>query len=144
MARRSAMTLWGIPILIGVLILVVAIARVGATDNNNDERDPNLVDGYLVELVTIEEVEVLIAESYPVQVFVRVTGYLPDPCWEALPPTIVKDGNRIEIEILARRDPEAVCAQVIQDYEESIPLGTMDPGEYVVSVNGVEREFEVH
>jgi hypothetical protein len=141
MARRSAMTIWGIPILIGSLILVVAIAKVGATDDDDDQ----VSDGdRLVELVTVENVEVNIAESYPVQVFVRVTGYLPDPCWEAQTPTISQDGNRFEIEIYAERDPDEVCAQVIQDYEETIPLGTMDPGNYVVSVNGVEQSFEVY
>lgn len=143
MARRSTMTRWGIPIIAVTIVLVFAIARVGAGDD--DDQPGNGPGGERqVERVTIEQVSVNIAESYPVQVFVDVTGTMPDPCWEAQEPAIEEKGARIEIEIVAERDPDEVCAQVVQEYQKNIALGTMEPGEYVVEVNGVESEFEVY
>jgi hypothetical protein len=142
--RRSKMTRWGLPILAGVLVLTIAIAQVGARNGDTEGDNSTPGDEYQVERVTIENVDVLIAESYPVQVFVHVRGYMPDPCWEAQPPDITEDGARIDIEILAERKTDEICVQVIQDYEENIALGTMEPGTYTVSINGVEREFEVY
>ncbi|MEX2426443.1 MAG: hypothetical protein WD401_06730, partial [Thermomicrobiaceae bacterium] len=89
-------------------------------------------------------VNVLLAESFPVQVFIEVTGYLPDPCWKPQEPAIREDGARIEVEIVAERNANDMCAQAIEDYQNNIALGTMDPGKYVVSVNGTEQQFEVH
>lgn len=144
MARRSMMARWGIPVVAVTIILIVAIARVGAGDDGDDSSG-DVPDGERqVERVTIESVNVNIAESYPVQVFFDVAGTMPDPCWEAQEPSIDEKGARIEIEIVAERDPDEMCAQVIQDYQHNISLGTMEPGDYVVDVNGVEREFEVY
>ncbi len=39
----------------------------------------------MVELATVEEVAILIAESHPVQVLVVARGYLPNPCTEMDP-----------------------------------------------------------
>lgn len=127
-----------------VLVLTVLLARVGA--GSPDEHGNNVAPGgeRQVEQVTIESVDVRLAESFPVQVFVEVQGYLPDPCWEAQEPFVQQDGNRFEIEIMAERDPNEACPQVIEDYAENVALGSMDPGEYIVIVNGVEQSFEVH
>jgi hypothetical protein len=134
----------GAPMLILVLVLIVAIARVGAGDASNDDQgQQDSGDEYRVEPVTIESVEVRIAESFPVQIFVEVTGYLPDPCWEPQEPSVEQDGNQFIIEIMAERKVDEVCPQVIENYEHTIALGSMDPGSYVVRVNEVEQAFEV-
>jgi hypothetical protein len=135
---------FGAPLLLVAVALIIALASVLAGDSgdDNDQADPS--DEYQVADVSIDHVEVRLAESYPVQVFIDVVGYLPDPCWEAQEPVVEQEGNRFEIEIVAERKADEVCPQVIEDYETSIALGTMDPGDYAVSVNGVEQEFEVH
>lgn len=134
----------GVPILIGVLVLVIAIARVGA-DDADDPSNGTAPDGERrVEPVTVEAVEVRLAESYPVQVFVEVHGYVPDPCWEPQEPVVTEQGDRFEVEIVAERDPADMCAQVIEDYQTNVSLGSPGPGEYTVVVNGVEQTFEVH
>lgn len=131
--------------LIVVLVLVVAIARVGAGRNDDGGDDlPDPGDEMRVQPVEIESIDVLLAESFPVQVFVEVTGYLPDPCWEPQEPVVREQGPRFEVEIVAERDAGEMCAQAIEPYQHNIALGTMDPGTYVVSVNGTEQEFEVH
>lgn len=134
----------GVPILIGVLVLIVAIARVGADDSDDPSNGTPPDDERRVEPITVEAVDVRLAESYPVQVFVEVTGYVPDPCWEPQEPVVSEQGDRFEIEIVAERDPTEICAQAIEDYQSNIPLGSPDPGEYTVAVNGMERTFEVN
>jgi inhibitor of cysteine peptidase len=144
MANRSNLLRLGAPIMIATLALVIALGGALTTDTSdqNDQADPS--NEYEVSEVNVETVDVLLAESYPVQVFVEVTGYLPDPCWEAQEPVTEQNGNRVDIEILAERKVDEVCPQVIEEYRTTIELGTLEPGEWVVSVNGVEQEFEVH
>ena len=144
MARRSKLMRFGMPVLAGVIVLVIALVRFGGNGTAGDDPRPEPDNGYLVEKVTIESVEVRLAESYPVQVFVEVAGYMPDPCWEAQPPTVEQDGSRWNIEIVAEREADLICAQVIEPYEEVIALGPVDPGDYLVDVNGVEQTFTVH
>jgi hypothetical protein len=144
-ARTSNLLRFGAPLLIGVLVLVLVIARVGAGDSNGtDDNGADTGDEYQVQAVEIESVDVRIAESFPVQIFVDVAGYVPDPCWKPQEPVVEQDGPRFEVEIVAERKADEMCPQVIESYEHTVSLGSMDPGDYVVSVNGVEQQFEVH
>ncbi|TVR69971.1 MAG: hypothetical protein EA415_13565 [Sphaerobacteraceae bacterium] len=133
---------FGLPLLLAVIVLVIALAGTLAGEFDDTEADPS--GEYQVSNVNIDRVDVRLAESHPVQVYVEIAGYLPDPCWNAQEPVVEQDGPRFEIEIVAERKADEVCPQVIEDYETVVELGTVDPGDYVVSVNGVEQEFEVH
>lgn len=134
----------GAPMLIGVIVLVILIASVGANGTDSGDTSDGPPGGERqVERVKIEQLDVRIAESFPVQVFVDVRGYVPDPCWEPQEPVVDEQGPRFEIEIVAERAADEMCAQVIENYETTIGLGSMDPGNYVVAVNGIEQEFEV-
>lgn len=83
--------------------------------------------------------EVVLMESFPVQVSLRVSGMLPTPC--NLPRAELtgpdKD-NKIYIEMWTLTDPDAVCIQVLQPFEVSIPLGSYESGSYTVYMNGEE------
>jgi inhibitor of cysteine peptidase len=141
MYARSALIRWGIPGILILLIVSIAVARL-ATDSTGAANDePG--NGFVTAPVTVETIDVLLLESFPVQVMVQVQGYLPDPCYETQDPVIERDGNRFVVEIIGKRETDAVCAQVIQPYEESINLGPVDPGDYTVEVNGVVKEFRV-
>ena len=144
MSTSSNLLRLGGPIIVIALVLIVAIARVGADDSGDNDNSVDPDNEYLVEQVTIDAVDVRIAESYPVQVFVEVTGYVPDPCWEPREPVIEQDGNRFDVEIVAERKADEMCPQVIEDYKHNLALGSPDPGTYVINVNGVEQEFEVY
>jgi hypothetical protein len=144
MGQTSNLLRFGAPIVVVALVIVILIARVGAGNNDESDIDHQVPDGERqIEEINIESFEVHLAESFPVQVFVEVEGYLPDPCWEPQEPTIERDGNRFIVTILAERDPEEMCPQVIEEYSETVPLGNAEPGSYAVEVNGVEQAFEV-
>jgi len=87
--------------------------------------------------VAPDTAEVLLAESFPVQVRLEVTGELPDPCgtlgW-VVPPG--DDQGRIQVSLFMDRPTDAACIQVVTPFAASIPLGTFERGSYAVFVNG--------
>ncbi len=92
----------------------------------------------------IESVDVLVAESNPPKVSVKVTGVIPDACTSPRDPQISQDGSTFTITILGDRPADMACAQVISTYQQTIPIGTLQPGNYRVVVNGVNKDFTVN
>ncbi|MGD2159458.1 MAG: hypothetical protein PVG32_21455 [Anaerolineales bacterium] len=87
--------------------------------------------------VFIDGSEVLLLESFPVQVQLRVVGNLPTPCNELR--AVVSepdDQSRIEVEIYSVRDPDMICTQVLEPFEANISIGDFTEGEYTIWVNG--------
>ncbi len=97
----------------------------------------------LTRPIQIDQVQVILAESHPVQVSVHVTGYLSDSCTVAREPEVRRSGDTVTVTILGDRPRLALCAQVILPYERTIPLGSFSPGSYTVRVNDVTRTFRV-
>lgn len=86
--------------------------------------------------VTINEMGLVVQED-PHRVEVNLVGTLPTPChrleWEVLPLT---EKGRINVKAVAFADPGQNCIQVIEPFDQGIPLTGMEPGEYEVYVNG--------
>jgi hypothetical protein len=93
----------------------------------------------------VNKVEILILESFPVQVQVVATGGLPDGCTELDEINTVRDGNQFNISITTARPAEVMCILVAPTFEEKISLDVqgLPKGEYTVNVNGVEESFEL-
>ena len=93
----------------------------------------------------IESLEILMLESFPVQVRVVATGYLSDACTTIGQITHERDGNTFRISIPTSRPQDMACAQVITPFEETIPLDVrgLKAGTYTVIVNGVSETFEL-
>lgn len=89
--------------------------------------------------VAPQAAEVLLAESFPVQVRLEVTGELPDPCgtlgWAVAPGD---DQGRIQVALYVDRPTTAACVQVVAPFAATIPLGTFERGSYAVFVNGTQ------
>jgi len=97
-----------------------------------------------IGLATVDEIEIVISESFPVQVEVTARGNLPDPCTEICQITQKKEGNTFFITIKTNRSPDP-CIQIIVPFEVKIPLNVygLSAGTYVVDVNGVSDTFEL-
>ncbi len=94
-------------------------------------------------LLSIDDVVIHVAESYPAQATAQVAGWLPDTCTSLGEISQTRSGDSITIVITTRKTGQ-VCAQVIEAVEKWIPLvGTFPPGQYVVRVNTVVRRFGV-
>jgi hypothetical protein len=85
----------------------------------------------------LNSADLLTLESFPVQIMLILRGSLPTPC-HALRVIVHQpdDNNNIDVEIYSVADPDAICAQVLQSFEASIPLGSFPTGYYTLSVNG--------
>ena len=95
----------------------------------------------------VESVELLLLESFPVQVHALVKGNLADGCTEIdqIQQTRDLDAKAFTVTITTSRDPDKICTQALVPFEESIPLDARDlpAGIYTVDVNGVQGTFEL-
>lgn len=91
--------------------------------------------------VYIDSADLLIMESYPVQIALHIVGNLPTPCHEFRSEVAQPDDqNRIFADAWSEADPAAMCAQVLQPFDTnvSIPMSGAADGTYSVWLNGEE------
>ena len=91
----------------------------------------------------IGEIQVLLAESDPVQVSVEVNGWLADSCTAHHETHQALEGNTITIQITTIRPEDAFCATVVTEYQEKVFIGALPAGDYTVIVNDVEQKFHI-
>ncbi|MDH3308182.1 MAG: hypothetical protein OEO77_11770 [Acidimicrobiia bacterium] len=85
--------------------------------------------------VFTERTELVIAESFPIQVFVAVSGNLPTPC-HALGWDVAIDAPNIKVQLYSVADPDTMCIQVLEPFDVSIPLGSYADGTWSVLLDG--------
>lgn len=97
------------------------------------------------EGIIVENLDLLIMESFPVQVNALVRGSLPDACTFIEGFQQVREGNEIKIRLKIARRPEARCAPQPTPFEQLIPLDVLGlpAGRYTVEVHGVRSSFEL-
>ena len=126
--------------------IISAICCIGCADIDDVLKaisEPPEGDSVIVRDMPIQEIEVLLSESDPVQVTVQVNGWLPDSCTAHHETHQAQAGNTITIQITTIRPRDYACATVVTEYQERVSIGTLPPGDYKVIVNDVEVEFRV-
>jgi hypothetical protein len=94
--------------------------------------DGNLTRGN----VFIQEMDILIRESFPPQIALSLSGELPTPCHQLRVQVSEPDAdNRIDVEAYTVVNPDLVCIQVVEPFVANIDLGTFPNGHYSVWVN---------
>lgn len=94
--------------------------------------DDEVVRAYAV----IEDVDVIVLESYPMQVHLQVRGYHGNGC--RLPTHIeqYREGRDIYVDIYRLVDPRIMCPAIIEYFDEVIVLrGGFRSGTYTIHVN---------
>ena len=109
-------------------------------------KDKRTYDPGLVQVqAPIENVEVLILESFPVQYQVLVVSGLPNSCHTFAGYRLERSGDTIHIETVNWKpaDPGVACAEVYGTVKTIIPLGSnFESGKtYTVEVNELEEGF---
>jgi inhibitor of cysteine peptidase len=96
-------------------------------------------------LAPVESVEIVILESFPVQVRAMVSGNLPDGCTDIDQISQQRQEDRFLISITTVRPAGMMCTEALVPYEETINLDVegLLAGTYVVDVNGTTAEFEL-
>jgi len=92
---------------------------------------------------TVESMDVQIMESFPVQVSVTFSGYLPDGCTEIYEINPPRDGRTFDIEIVTRRPVDLACTQALVPFEETVSLDVegLSAGEYTVELGEMSQTF---
>jgi len=94
--------------------------------------------------VYVDKLEVLILESFPMQVAVTAIGNLPDGCTHIVGSKSSRvDENTFEIFIYTDRPEDMNCTMALVPFEETIMLDVygLPAGEYIVKGYGLETSF---
>lgn len=91
----------------------------------------------------VESIQIMILESFPVQVRVQVEGYLSDGCTALDETAVTREEDAFFVTMTTRRPVDAVCTEALVPFTESVPLDVagLEAGEYTVDVNGVSDTF---
>ncbi len=109
--------------------------------------EPKPIEGTPGAIITgtaqIETIDLLILESFPVQIHAKVTGYLGDGCTTMGAITQTREDDTFFVTIPTERPAEAVCTQQLVGFEETIPLDVagLPAGTYTVDINGTTETF---
>ncbi len=94
---------------------------------------------------TVESIEIMVLESFPVQIKVNASGYLSDGCTKIDEITEEKKDNTFLVSIKTVRSADMFCTEAIVPFQEVISLDVygLKAGIYTVDVNGVNGTFEL-
>jgi hypothetical protein len=92
----------------------------------------------------VDDIQLLVMESFPPQYLLQVRGSLPTPCHNLRADISEPDAqNRIDIVLFSLVDPDMTCIQVLESFQTGINLGSFPQGSYTVLLNGEQvAEFE--
>lgn len=92
----------------------------------------------IIGVANVDSIEVLILESFPVQINVRTRGTLPNGCTTIDDVSTEQVGNEFNVVISTIQPADAVCSQAVVPFEENIALDVdgLPAGSYQVNVNG--------
>lgn len=126
------------------ILLGLAVVGIGVFFLTKDKKpagDENMVIGS----ASVDSVDILMMESFPVQVNVVVKGNLADGCTKIGDARETYDGKSdFSIKLETKRPIDGVCSQALVPYEKTISLAGatgLKKGTYTVDVNGVKKSF---
>ncbi|MBV6396375.1 MAG: hypothetical protein HFACDABA_01973 [Anaerolineales bacterium] len=92
----------------------------------------------------VDSVELLTLESYPLQFALILKGSLPTPCHELrVMLNEPFENNKVILMVYSVADPNSICVQMLQPFEQTISLGSFPSGHYALWVNGKQvAEFD--
>ena len=107
------------------------------------EGKPDAAENITIGDAMVEAIDVMIMESFPVQVSVHVTGYLGDGCTTLGDITTKQDGETFSVHIYTERPTDMMCTQQLVGFEENVTLDVagLPAGIYTVDVNGTTSSF---
>lgn len=123
-----------------LLFILTILFTLRTPGNARDVAGDSNVERYPIQIV---QVQVRVMESFPVQAVAEVHGIIPDACYSVREPEVTRSANTFTITIIGERLRDRACAQVIRDYQRNLPLGALQPGDYVLHVNDVTTTFHI-
>ena len=127
-------------LLLAGMILVLTVAGCGAAAT---PAGPGGGETFVTGVAAVDSVDLLMLESFPVQIRAVVRGNLPDGCTTIDQIAQARQGNAFKVTINTRRPADKMCTEALVPFEESIALEVagLPAGTYTVDVNGVTASF---
>jgi len=131
--RRTILSYF-VPLLVFTMLFTACASNEGGDENGPD---------VLISEAQIESFDLLILESFPVQIKAIVRWKLPDDCTVIYEISNERVEDLFQVRILTKRPADKECAQKISIIEETFTLDVygLDRGTYSVDVNGVIEQF---
>jgi inhibitor of cysteine peptidase len=101
-----------------------------------EEMMPPLSEQTVRSITVITAVDIIVLESFPMQVQLHISGEHADGC--DLPVTVEqrREGNTVTVTVYRELPIDLLCPMILLPYEYTIPLeGSFEPGDYVFRVN---------
>lgn len=113
------------------------------TDSTDDTTDEPTTSEPVVGTAPIDSLDILILESFPVQVNVIASGNFPDGCTRLEEAMVAFDGTTFNVSLPTARPGDAACTQALVPFDKVIPLDVLGlpAGTYTVNVNGTSDTF---
>jgi len=146
-----------------ILTTIIALVMFSGCTQNNEENNKDMQtptpdstpdstptgtmaseDGeFIYRNATVENIQILILESFPVQINVVANGYLPDGCTKIDQTIKNREGNTFLVTITTKRPADAMCTMAIVPFNKVISLDVygLEAGDYEVNVNGIIDSF---
>jgi len=135
-------------------ILILSACNTGGTDEEatptteSVAAEPTQATGegeVTTGAAPVDSLEILVLESFPVQVNVIASGSLPDSCTRLEEPIVEQVDNSFNIVLPTSRPADLVCTQALEPYDKVIQLDVegLPAGTYTVTVNGVSDSFSL-
>jgi inhibitor of cysteine peptidase len=128
--------------LMKISILAFAIFLFGCTSTSDDVgiETPSAIEYKRdIAYVDYDSTEIIVMESFPMQVALIIQGDLPTPChelrWEVSDPD---ENKAIHVSVYSEVDASLRCAEMLESFEERIPLGDFEENGYSVWINDYE------
>ncbi len=136
-------------LLLPLALALAAVAFLAAACSDRDPRpipSPSPTYRTKVELAPIDNLELIIRESFPPQYAIKITSGLPSGCHQfdkAEPDGWRSNTLVIRVTNIAPDDPDVACDTLYRFVESVVELGTdFVPRErYAVEVNGKRLDF---
>jgi hypothetical protein len=99
----------------------------------------------LITTAEIDSLEILTVDQTAGQVQVKIRGVFPNACTDLDEVNIARQGNIFNLTVQVIQEPDAVCAQEIVPFEETVVLDVagLEPGSYGVTANDRQVSFEL-
>ena len=112
--------------------------------NANSDGSLTAIGGEQQNLMAVDTVQIMLMESFPVQVSATVSGNKSVPCVNLLPAAVSRKDSVFTV-VMAETvlGPAETCIAVLEPFETSVSLDVLglSAGTYTVVVNGVSAEF---
>jgi len=132
-----------------ILLTIVAILGLAACSGQEEEPTATAIPATEVAdavptsgTAPVDSVQMMMMESFPIQVNVLVRGELPDACTSIDDTVITKNGNTFAVAMSTIRT-DCTSTDVSVPFEETVSLDVADlpAGTYGVDVNGMKGSF---